>query len=567
MGGRVAKRGRLRYNEHMPIDVITLKAAATELNAFLSGGRVEKIYQPETDEVTMNIKSGGKFYPLVISANPSHPRMHLTTQKKENSFSAPAFCMLLRKYIGGAQVKKVEIFNFDRIIRMTFEGKSELKDSRTVYLIVELMGRYSNIILTSDDMTIIDAVRRIHFDQSTTRYILPGLKYVFQPQTRITFEETDKLKTFFVENPQICAEEILKNVSGIGKETAAEIAISEDRFSALENLISVNESPVYKPCLSYKDGKPKDFFVYPYQSVKTEWKTFSSLNEALDEYYLLYDGEDRKKASSKTVETILKRLQTKIERRIEDNNKRLKEWEKAEEIRKKGEFVTNYLYLIQPGDKELKCLDYYENKEVTIPLDPTLTPARNAQEYFKKYNKLKRAKESALTQLEELIPKKEYLASIAVAIESCTLKAEFDEILSELNSLGGYVQKSAARRKVQLSKPVHLVVNGFDVYLGKNNQQNAQVTFALAAPTDTWVHAKNHHGTHLIIKGSPDEKTLVKCASYAAFFSDAKASPKVEVDYALKKYVKKIPSALPGLVTYTDYKTVLVEPSDPEQDK
>ncbi len=548
----------------MPIDVITLKAVCYELNQKLSGGRVEKIYQPETDEVVMNVKCGGKFLPLVISANPSHPRIHLTTQKKENSYTAPTYCMLLRKYLGGAQIKGLEIFNNDRIIRIRFEGKSELKDSRTLYLIVELMGRYSNIILTGEDMVIIDAIRRIHFDQSTTRYILPGLSYVFQPQTRMTFDKSNDIKEFFLNHPDVTSDEILKNISGIGKESALEIYNCSDRYKKLYQLVNIAEDISYRPCLSYRQDKPKDFFVYPYETVNSDWKYFPSLNEALDEYYLLYDAEDRKKASSKTVETILKRLQTKIDRRIEDNLKRIKEWEKAEEIRQKGEFITNYIYMIKPGDTTLKCIDYYKNEEIIIPLDPTISPSKNAQEYYKKYNKLKRAKDSANEQLKELYPKRDYLKSIAVSIESCTLKTEFDEILSELNALGGYVQKRVDKRKVQPSKPMHITVNRYDVYYGKNNIQNAQVTFALASPTDTWVHAKNHHGTHLIIKGTPDESTLYTCARFAAYFSDAKNSDKVEVDYTIRKFVKKIPGAMPGLVTYTDYKTILVPPLSPD---
>ena len=549
----------------MPNDVITLKVLCRELNQLLTGGRVEKIYQPETDEVTLHIKSSGKLLQLVISANPTHPRIHLTTQKKENSYNAPAFCMLLRKYLGGAQIKGVDIFNNDRIARITFEGKNELKDSRTVYLLAELMGRYSNIILVSQDMTIIDAVRRIHFDQSTTRYILPGLSYVLQPQTRITFDEKEKLRVLLSGEPKLSSSEILKNISGIGKETAEEIASFTDRYNGLLNLIEAKiDTDYYRPCLSYKNDKPVDYFIYPYQSIQTTWKFFKTLNEAFDEYYRLYDTEDRKKASSKTVETILKRLQTKTDRRIEDNQKRLDEWEKAESIRRKGELITNYIYLIKSGDTSLTCFDYYDNKEIVIPLDDTISPSRNAQEYFKKYNKMKRAKDVATKQLAELYPQREYLQSIAVSIKNCSLKAEFDEILAELNALGGYVQKKRNDKKSLPSKPIHLVVNGYDVYYGKNNVQNAQVTFTLASPTDLWMHAQKHHGTHLVIKGQPDEKTILRCAEIAAFFSDAKDSPKVEVDYTLKKYVKKIPGALPGLVTYTDYKTILCTPNRPE---
>lgn len=552
----------------MPIDVVTLKTVCRELNESLSGGRVEKIYQPEKDEVTFNVKSKGKLLQLVISANPTHPRIHLTTQKKENAFNAPAFCMLLRKYLGGSQIKQVDIFNNDRIVRMIFEGKNELKDSRTVYLIAELMGRYSNIILVSEDMTIIDAIKRIHLDQSTTRYILPGLQYVFQPQTRITFDKEDELNKFFNETADLTPGVLLQNISGIGKETAAEVFSYDNKMDALKNFISSDPSKdFYRPCLSYKNGKPTDYFIYPYRTIQTEWKFFDTLNDALDEYYSLYDEEDRKKASSKTVETILKRLQTKTDRRIDDNLKRLKDWEKAESIRRKGEFITNYIYMIKPGDDKLTCTDYYEDKEIVIPLDVNLSPAQNAQEYYKKYNKIKRAKDSANKQLAELYPQKDYLESIAVAISNCTLKSEFNEILTELNELGGYIQKKQTNKKEQPSKPTHLVINGYDVYFGKNNVQNAQVTFSIGSANDTWVHAQKHHGTHLIIKGQPDEATLLRCAQIAAYYSDAKSSSKVEVDYTMRKFVKKIPGALPGLVTYTDYKTILCEPLPPDENK
>lgn len=552
----------------MPIDVVTLKTICRELNKSLSGGKVEKIYQPEKDEVTFNIKSKGKLLQLVISANPTHPRIHLTTQKKENAFNAPAFCMLLRKYLGGAQIKQVDIFNNDRIVRMVFEGKNELKDSRTVYLIAELMGRYSNIILVSEDMTIIDAIKRIHLDQSTTRYILPGLQYVFQPQTRITFDKEDELNKFFNETADLTPGVLLQNISGIGKETAAEVFSYDNKMDALKNFISSDPSKdFYRPCLSYKNGKPTDYFIYPYRSIQTEWKFFDTLNDALDEYYSLYDEEDRKKASSKTVETILKRLQTKTDRRIDDNLKRLKDWEKAESIRRKGEFITNYLYMIKPGNDKLTCTDYYEDKEIVIPLDVNLSPAQNAQEYYKKYNKIKRAKDSANKQLAELYPQKDYLESIAVAISNCTLKNEFNEILTELNELGGYIQKKQTNKKEKPSKPTHLVINGYDVYFGKNNVQNAQVTFSIGSSNDTWVHAQKHHGTHLIIRGHPDDATLLRCAQIAAYYSDAKSSSKVEVDYTMRKFVKKIPGALPGLVTYTDYKTILCEPLPPDENK
>ncbi len=549
----------------MPIDVITLKAIATELNESISGGRIEKIYQPEVDEVTFFIKKASCVRQLVVSANPSHPRMHLSSQKKENALNAPAFCMLLRKHLIGCAVRSVGIFNCDRIIKVELEGKSELKDNKKFFLICELMGRYSNIILTTDTLLIIDAVRRIHFDQSTTRYILPNLPYVFQPQTRTTFNQKEELMRFFSETTELSSELLLKNISGIGKESALEIEKAECPEKKLFELIDSNAQPTYRPSLLYKNGKPKDFFVYPYHTVTGEWETYPTLNEALDVYYTNYDGEDRKKASAKTVTTILKRLQSKTDRRIQDNENKLKEWEKAEAIRRKGEFITCYHYLIKPRDTVLICSDYYENKEISIDIDSNLTPSQNAQVYYKKYNKLKRTKEIAEKQLEELYQQRDYLTGLAVAVENCSLKLEFEEILNELNQIGGFAKKDVKKNKVKPSAPTHIVLDGLDVYYGKNNVQNAQVTFDIGDSGDIWMHTKNHHGAHLIIKGQPSEETLLKCARIVAYYSEARESSKVEVDYTKRKFVKKIPSSLPGLVTYTEYKTILCEPSLPQE--
>ena len=545
----------------MPNDVITLHAVAYELNELLVDGRIEKIYQPENDEITLTVKKAKKLYTLVVSANPAHPRIHITTQKKENSYTAPAFCMLLRKYLSGSFIKSVEIFNNDRIIKIDVIQQNELKDVCRTFLIVELMGRYSNVILTDDKYKILDAIRRIHFDQSTTRYILPKLDYVFQPQTRITLNETEKIRS--VLSTPISKEDLIKQIGGISKETAAEVAHSTMPFEKMQELININERDTYRPCLRYENGTLKDYYVMPYSCMQGEYISYPTLNEALDAFYLLYDGAERKKASTKTITTVLKRLQAKTERRIEDNKAKLSESDKAAEMNKFGELIFANLYLVKPGDKELVCHDYYTDSMIRIPLDNTISPTQNAQNYYKKYTKMKRAAEFAEEQLSQLYAQQEYLKTIETAIDNCSLKSEYDEILAELNSLSGLRNVNKKKFvKEKPSKPTKLSVNGFDVFLGKNNLQNNEVTFSIANGGDMWFHVKNRPGSHLIVKGIPDEETIAKCASIAAFYSSARNAEKVEVDYTIRKNVKKIPSALPGMVTYTNYRSVLVTPKD-----
>lgn len=545
----------------MPNDVITLNAVASELDETLRGGRIEKIYQPETDEITLNVKNARILRTLVISANPSQPRIHISTQKKENSYTAPAFCMLLRKYLTGSFIEKIEIYNFDRIVKISVVSKNELKDVKRYFLFAELMGRYSNIILTDSEKTILDAIRRIHFDQSTSRYILPGLKYVNQEKCCLSLGEKEKVRQ--VLHAGMSGAEIIAAISGAGKETANEIACSPDPFDKLYRLLNIYKTDTYKPCLRYQNGTLKDYYIYPYSTVSGEFVEYNGINEALDAFYRLYDGNERKKASTKTVNTVLKRLQSKTERRIGDNLAKKKDAENAAFYKNCGDLILSYMYMIKPRDVSLSCYDYFDDKNIVIPLNPQFSPADNAQIYYKKYAKMKRAALIADEQLQSLYEQKEYLNSIAVSIDNCSLKSEYDEILAELNSLSGLRNvKKNLFVKEKPSRPVHFTVEGFDVYLGKNNIQNNDVTFNIASGNDVWLHVKAHHGSHVIIKGKPDKAVIEKCAAVAAKYSSASSSDKVEVDYTLRKYVKKIPSAMLGMVTYTNYRSVLVAPKD-----
>ena len=542
----------------MPNDVILYNALAAELNDLLKGGRIEKIYQPEIDEITLSVKNNGKLFTLVVSASPTSPRIHVTSQKKENGLNAPAFCMLLRKYLQGGNVSEIAVYNTDRIVKITFDARNELKDREQYHLVAELMGRYSNIILLDDDGKILDAIRRIHFDQSTTRYILPGLPYVLQPKNKVALDDAQGLNEVFSQEITDW-NELPQKISGIGKESAKEIFLSPEPRKKLDDLFHIYGSADYSPRLKMKDGKPTDYYVCAYVTAEGEFSPRATLNECLDEYYTLYDGAERKKASAKTVTTILKRLTTKNERRIKDNEDKIADKETMEKYKKYGELILNNLWQIK-GGKSCVVFDYETEREVTIPLDETLSPSLNAKNYFKKYAKLKRGVEIAEEQLAGLYEQKEYLQSIEAAITNCSTKQEFDEILRELNDLSGYKQKSKGRKKEQPSRPAKITIRNAEIHFGKNNVQNNEVTFRIASRNDLWLHVKNLHGSHVVIRGEYDNEILLRAAQIAAYYSEARENDKVDVDYTLVKFVKKIPSSLPGQVTYTNYKTITVTP-------
>ncbi len=546
----------------MPNDAITLKAIAKELNTILQNGRIEKIYQPEVDEIAIKIKAKGTAQNLIISANPSRPRIHLSTQKKENSLNAPAFCMLLRKYLIGSSINSIDLFNNDRIIKFSIDARNELSDKVQYFMMVELMGRYSNIILMNTDNVIIDAIRRIHFDQSTTRYILPGITYSLQPQPKITLNERERLKEFFDNTPQCDASTILSNISGISKDLAMEVAGSDYQFDFITSLWDINTNDIYSPCLIIKNEKISDYSVIPLSKKGLTYESVTTINDACDRYYSIIDTEERKKVNTKTIVTLQKRLASKVDRRIDDYTKKLKEKDKIDYLRQYGDLILSNIYLLNPKAKELVCQNYYDNTDVKIPLDDTLTAVQNANAYFKKYAKTKKAIEISEQQLVILYQQKEYLKTILASIGNCTLKQEYDQILTELNTLGGLKKspKEIKKSKKTSNKPLYYKLDDCDIYIGKNNIQNAEVTFNIATGKDVWLHTKDYHGAHAIIKGECTEELLYKVACMVAFLSDGRTSDKINVDYTLKKYVKKHPSGLLGMVTYTNYKTIFVPP-------
>ncbi len=440
-------------------------------------------------------------------------------------------------------------------------------DKVTMYLLCEIMGRYSNIILTKEDFTIIDAIKRVHFDVSDTP-VLPNLKYSKPPQKKISLDDDKSLQELFENENQVDVSFIINNISGISKDTAKEIIQRKENgyYETIKSFFNIYHTDLYKPCLRYdKDNFVKDFYITPYLSAKGKYVHFDSINTCLDKFYQEFDLEVRKKTDTKQLVKLLKRLKNKLEKRKSDYSEKIEESKKAKTYKQWGELILANLYRIKKGDTLLKCLNFYDNTEVEIPLDEKLFPNQNAQVYFKKYRKLKKAKEIAIQQLKIIEKQKQYLKSIETALQTSSSKQEFKEIQDELLILGNLKkpEKSQKRLKEQPSKPMHINIEGVDVYVGKNNLQNDKVTFEIGMSNDTWLHAKGYHGSHTIIRHSfPPESILTRAAEICAYYSEAKGDAKVEIDYTLRKNVKRQKGGMPGMVDYKNYKTIVVTPKD-----
>jgi predicted ribosome quality control (RQC) complex YloA/Tae2 family protein len=545
----------------MPRDAITLHALAQELHAKLKDKRISKIYQSEDSEIVIVMRSGER---LAVSANPSMPRIYLTSEKKEGELAARSFQMLLRKHIGGGKIEKIELVNKDRIIKITVASFSELRDIGHFYLYVELMGRYSNIILVNSEQVIMDAVKRVSFDDSALRPILPGVKYAPQMQKKAAPDDIPALARAVAEaeeRGELNASGLIGRISGIAKETAKEALFRaksrEDIPFILTGFYNICASPDYAPCVSLDDkGQARDAFICPYLSMGSEFAPVADLNAAFEWVFSAKAALERKERDTKELRRALKRLKDKNDRRITAAKERLKECEKMDEYKRCGEMLIANLHNLNGNRDFAVVYDYAEEKEVTIPLDRSISPQKNADRYFKQYGKLKRARQISTVMLKEGEEFAQYLQSIENAINICSTKQEFSQIAQELAELTA--PQKAAKAKQRPAMPEKVVFEGYEIYYGKNNKQNETVTFDIASHNDIWLHAKEYPGAHVIIKGGDiPQSVLEEGARTAARYSGAEG--KCEVVWCLKKHVKRIPGGACGQVSYKNFKTILIE--------
>lgn len=563
----------------MGSDLFALSALARELNDNLQGARIDKIQQPESDELRFFVRSKGKNQCLVVSCNAGAPRIHLTNSKKVSPQVAPNLCMLLRKYLLSSTISDVSIYNYDRIVRIRFDAKTEMRDEATFYLFVEIMNRYSNIVFTDENLVILDAVKHLPLDVERNHVVLRGVPYSPVSQKKISYL-TDCFSVFNDFKGGDLHRFIQDNISGFSGATIEELllraninsnvgtfgAIERERlFKTIKDFASIaTNTPEIPLCPCIINDKE----VYPieYRSLensdKSNVKTLESMSDAYDALITDCDKDIRNKARLKSLATIAKHLRQKVEKNIAIDLQKLAECEDMDKYRLWGELIVNYIYLVKKGDEKLVCVNYYDNSQVEIPLDLRLTPSKNSTAYYAKYNKLKRTKEFVSKKLEKDRDLLEYVKSIEDEIANLPYESDTSAIEQELEALGGGKKKSSKNkvRKEKAEPPYVYFVDGFYIYRGKNNLQNDELTFKIASSNDVWLHLKNEHGSHTIIvtEGRKVPDNVLKIAGEIT--ASTKQAP-CEVDYTERRNVKRKPDGHPGQVIYVNYKTMISEPN------
>ena len=579
----------------MAFDGLVVHAISDELSSKLVGGKIDKVYQPENDEIVLHIRNNKENFKLVLSASASNPRVYLSKNyKKENPINAPMFCMLLRKYIQSGNIVSVSQVGFERIIKITVESLDELKAKTTKDIIIEIMGRHSNIILTHEENKIVDSIKRIPPSVSRVRQLLPGMTYVLPPaQDKLnpldkismdTFKETISefdgsiskciYSKFLGISPIISKEICFRSNIDISKPASSIDGIDFDNlYKEFSNVIFNIKDGNYSPCLAIDSSIDKliDFSsinLTLFDNLKVVHD--ESISSIIESFYANKDAKERinQRASDfkKSISIKLDRLYNKLKKqKIE-----LKESDNANIYKIKGELITAYIYMIEKGMDFVEVQNFYEEDcpLIKIDLNKNLTPSENAQKYFKRYNKLKHAKKEITTQIGLSLEEINYLENIILSIDNCDNLAELDDIKEELQKLGymrGKVKSKKDKNNLTTKPNEFLSSDGFTILVGKNNKQNDFLTLKIAHNDDLWMHTKNIPGSHVIIKTEGKEipeSTIFEGAMLAAFFSKSKMSSQVPVDYTLKKNVKKPNGSKPGMVIYETNSTIYVTPSE-----
>ena len=559
----------------MAFDGIVIANLVYELNNTILNTKINKIAQPENDELLFTLKGQQGQKRLLLSASASLPLIYLTDENKPSPMTAPNFCMLLRKHIANGRIIKIYQPQMERIVNFEIEHLNELGDICHKTLVVEIMGKHSNIIFCDDQNRIIDSIKHISAQVSSVREVLPGRDY-FIPKTQEKSNPLDTTEEFFFSHvltrPCTISKAIYSTYTGISPVVANEIChrASVDGDWSTDSLSKETSLHLYhnfswmmqdisdcnfSPNIVMHDREPIDFSAL-HLSEYDDYTCvdYPSISHVLEEYYAKKNDYTRIRQKSvdlrRIVATALERERKKYDLQL----KQLKDTEKREKYKVYGELITAYGYQVPEGSKSFEALNYYDNKMMTIPLDPLLPALENAKKYFNKYSKLKRTY-LALTDLtKETKAQIDHLESIATSLDIAQVEDDLLEIKEELIAFGYIRKKSGEKKKKIKSKPFHYVSSdGYHMYVGKNNYQNDELTFKFAIGNDWWFHAKGMPGSHVIVKTNGDElpdQTYEEAGRLAAFYSSGRENPKVEVDYLEKKNVKKPSGAAPGFVIY-----------------
>jgi len=569
----------------MAFDGITIANITKELSDKLTGGRIRKIAQPENDELILTIKSAEGNFRLLISASASLPLIYLTETNKPSPLTAPNFCMLLRKHIENGRIIKISQPGLERIIRFDIEHLDELGDLRCKTLIIEIMGKHSNIIFCDENDRIIDSIKHVSLQMSSVREVLPGRTY-FVPVTQEKANPLELSLEAFTElvgsKSTKLAKAIYSSYTGISPVAANEVIfrsglnaeMSGNALSELEMLhlfktfsyyIEDVKTGNFAPQIVYNGKTPVEYSALTmtmYQDF--EQVSHESISHILETYYAERNTVTRIRQRSVDLRKIVQTALDRSRKKYDLQAKQLQDTEKRDTYRIYGELLTTYGYSAKPGAKSLDVLNYYTNEEIRIPLDPQLSALENAKKYFDKYNKLKRTHEAVSALLKETGDEATHLDSISTALDIALSEEDLVEIKEELMEYGYIKKRHPGGKKPKItSKPFHYISSdGYHMYVGKNNFQNEELTFKFAAGNDWWFHAKGVPGSHVIVKteGSDDmpDATFEEAGRLAAYYSQSRDNEKVEIDYIQKKHIKKPKGGKPGFVVYyTNYSLVI----------
>lgn len=579
----------------MALDGVAISALVKELNEKLAGGKIDKIHQPERDEIIMHVRHIGENSKLLLCANPSFPRVHFTRMVKENPAQPPMFCMLLRKHLAGGKILNFEQDNFERIIKMNVESSDELGFLGVKSLIIEIMGKHSNIILTDSKGKILDSIYHVDITVSSVRQVLPGLMYELPPSqgkanpvlagendvAAVLSDSEKELKRQLMEaysgvSPLVASEIVYRATGSVdtkGCDVVADVRLRVARcFVYMFDKIRAGE---YTPTVlvNAENGKMMDYSgvditLYEDMAVKENYDTMS---EALDSFYMKKaTGESMRQKSGDLMKFVTNNID-RCRKKLQIQNETLLKVSKRDKYKLYGDLVTANIYRIQQGMTGIEVENYYSEsgETVSIALESDLTPSQNAQKYYKRYNKDKTAEAETLKQKELNETEIDYLESVQQAIATAESMTELTQIRDELIEQGYLKNKGRLKKgmKTPAPQPLHFISSdGYDIYVGKNNRQNDYVTLKLGRSTDLWFHTKGIHGSHVIVKTSDAETvpdgTYIEAATLAAYYSKGRSGSNIPVDYTEVKNVKKPSGAKPGMVIYVNYNTIYANPDE-----
>ena len=567
----------------MAFDGITIAAMVRELNNNLAGGRINKIAQPEGDELMITARGTEGQKRLLLSASASLPLIYFTEKNKISPLTAPNFCMLLRKHIGSARIAGIRQPGLERVVEFDLEHLNELGDPCKKMLILELMGKHSNLIFCDDKNMILDSIKHVSSHMSSVREVLPGREY-FITKTQDKWNPLTITQEEFLEKvckkPVSAAKALYSSLTGLSPVIAEELCYRAS-VDGNDSILSLNEISCihlyhtlqrmmedvkegnFTPNIIYRGEEPVEYGVFLFQQYGPEYHSvsFDSVSSMLETYYASKNILTRIRQKSADLRKIVQTALERNRKKLILQQKQMKDTAKKEKYRVYGELINTYGYNLPEGSKSFQALNYYTNEEITIPLDETLTPAQNSKKYFDRYTKLKRTEEALTTQLADTESEIEHLESISNALDIARSESDLAQIKEELTQYGYIKRHFSGKKGAKMqakSKPFHYISSdGFDIYVGKNNFQNDELTFKFATGNDWWFHAKKMAGSHVVVKtkdGELPDRTFEEAGRLAAYYSKGRTAPKVEIDYIQKKHVKKPGGAKPGFVVYyTNY--------------